>query len=82
MYLMYSCIYIQKSYRNLLCSRLNELHGPAKIQRNLCVNDTDFYTLDEIKNIHYDEFYSFKDESNFIYGFNIKSIYNLNYLKL
>lgn len=77
MYLMYSCIYIQKNYRNLLCSRLNELHGPAKIQRNLCVNDTDFYTLDDIKSIHYDEFYSFKDESNFIYGFNIKSIYNL-----
>ena len=77
MYLMYSCIYIQKNYRNLLCNRLNELHGPAKIQRNLCVNDTDFFTLDDIKSIHYDEFYSFKDESNFIYGFNIKSIYNL-----
>tara|TARA_R110002072_G_scaffold78126_2_gene181342 strand:- start:1826 stop:2911 length:1086 start_codon:yes stop_codon:yes gene_type:complete len=77
MYLMYSCIYIQRNYRNSIITKLNYLHGPARINRNLCVNDTDFYSLDYIKDIEYQNFYSYKDDSNFIYGFDIKSIYNL-----
>lgn len=68
---------IQKYYKKLLITKFNKLHGPALIKRNLCVNDTDFFTLDDIKDIHYNEFFSYKDSSNFIYGFNIKSIYNL-----
>lgn len=77
MYVMYSCIYIQKNYRNSIIIKLNNLHGPARINRNLCVNDSDFYSLDDVKDINYNEFYSYKDDSEFIYGFNIKSIYNL-----
>lgn len=77
MYLMYSCIYIQRNYRNSIITKLNYLHGPARINRSLCVNDTDFFTLDYIKDIDYNNFYSYKDDLNFIYGFDIKSIYNL-----
>lgn len=77
MYLMYSCVYIQKNYRNSIIIKLNHLHGPARINRGLCVNDSDFFNLDDIKDINYNEFYSYKDDLNFIYGFNIKSIFNL-----
>ena len=77
MYLSYACVCIQQNYRNLLCRRLNILHGPAYINRELCVNDTDFFSLDDIKDINYNNFYSYRDENNFVYGFNIISIYNL-----
>ena len=77
MYVSYACTCIQQNYRNLLCRRLNILHGPARLNRKLCINDTDFFTLDNINDINYNEFYSYSDEKNFIYGFNIISIYNL-----
>jgi hypothetical protein len=48
--------------------------------RNLCTNDVDFCSLENINKISYNQFFSFKDDDNFIYGFDIKSIYNL-YLK-
>lgn len=76
MYIMYSCICIQNSYRNMLVYRLNLIHGPARINRNICVNDTDFFTLDNIKDINYDNFFSYTDNDH-TYGFNIQSIYNL-----
>ena len=74
---MYSCICIQKNYRNFLINKLNNLHGPAVIKRHLCVNETDFFSLDNIKDIKYKNFFSYKDDLNFIYGFDIRSIYNL-----
>lgn len=77
MYLMYSCIYIQRNYRNSIISKINYFQGPARINRNLCVNETDFFSLDYIKDIYYENFYSYKDDSDFVYGFDIKSIYNL-----
>jgi hypothetical protein len=45
--------------------------------KKLCVNDTDFLTLLDINKVPYYQFYSFKDKDNFVYGFNIKSLYNL-----
>lgn len=70
-------IIIQKIWRGNLQRKYNDLHGPAFIKRNLCVNETDFYTLDDIKDIPYNQFFSFKDTDNFIYGCNILSLHNL-----
>jgi len=42
--------------------------------RVVCVNDTDFYTLDEVKDIPYKLFFSYTDPNNFTYGFNILSL--------
>ena len=67
---------IQKNWRNHIRYIFNKLHGPAVIKRNLCINDSDFFTLEECKNIPYENFFSIK-EDNFIYGFDIISIYNL-----
>ena len=56
------------------------LRGPAFNNRKLCVNDTDFASLDDIQNIEEipdNKFFSFKDNANYIYGFNIDSIIDL-----
>jgi hypothetical protein len=53
------------------------LHGPGFNNRKLCVNDNDFVSLDEITEIVDEDFISFKDENEFIYGFNLESIMEL-----
>jgi len=66
---------IQKMVRNLFIKKLNILKGPAFLNRRLCNNATDFYTLEDIKDIHMEQFMSFKDVDGFIYGFDILSLY-------
>lgn len=70
-------VVIQKAWRRYLFKEYNKLRGPARFSRKLCVNDTDFFTMDNISEIPYLQFYSFKDVDNTIYGFDIMSIYNL-----
>jgi hypothetical protein len=55
------------------------LRGPARMNRVLCVNETDFYTMESIKDIPYSKFFSFKDKDGVIYGFDIVSLYTLLY---
>ena len=65
----------QKHVRGWLRRKYFQLNG---IQyRKECVNKTDFLTLKKINKIPYYQFYCYKDEEGFVYGFNIKSIYNL-----
>jgi hypothetical protein len=55
-----------------------KLHGPARFNRQLCVNETDFFTMDVIKEIPFKQFFSYRDsKDNMIYGFDIMSLYNL-----
>lgn len=61
--------YLQRSY--------NWLHGPAYLKRDLCTNDSDFYSLDPLSEIPFHQFFSFKDDDGFIYGFELSSIYHL-----
>ena len=70
-------IKIQKNWKIYIRIKFNKLHGPAYIKRNLCINDSDFFTLDLCKDIPYEQFFSFQDEDGFIYGFDLISIYNL-----
>jgi hypothetical protein len=53
------------------------MKGDAFKNKKLCVNETDFYTLDLLDSIPYDEFYSYEDDKKFIYGFNISSLITL-----
>lgn len=80
MYYSYFSIYIQKFVRKSFIKNYIALHGPGFYNRGKCTNDCDFATLDELKDIPYSQFFSFKDEDNFIYAFDILSIYNL-YIK-
>ena len=68
---------IQKVVRGFLHRKLIKLRGPAFKKRNICTNETDFFTMDEMHEIPYEQFYSYKDMDGFIYGFNILSLHNL-----
>lgn len=65
---------IQRIYRGWLARQYRHIHGPAFLKRNLCVNDTDFVTLDTMEEIAPEYFMSFEDEKNLIYGFDITSL--------
>lgn len=68
---------IQKAWRKYLFKQYNKLRGPARFKRSLCVNDCDFFTMDEVADIPYTQFYSYRDIDNMVYGFDIISLYNL-----
>ena len=70
-------IIIQKYGRGYLCRHYNILRGPGFLHREKCVNETDFITLEKLKNIPKKQFYSLADKKGFIYGFDICSLYNL-----
>uniref|UniRef100_A0A6C0E4U0 SAP domain-containing protein n=1 Tax=viral metagenome TaxID=1070528 RepID=A0A6C0E4U0_9ZZZZ len=77
LYLSSHAISMQKLFRGYLQRYFNRLHGPAYMKRSLCVNDTDFFTLDPLNEIDKHQFISFKDKDNFVYGFDICSLYKL-----
>jgi hypothetical protein len=68
---------IQRAWRRYLWRQYNKLRGPARFNRQLCVNETDFFTMDEVKDIPYGQFFSFQDKDKMIYGFDVLSIYTL-----
>ena len=68
---------IQKIGRGYLQKKYNKLHGPAFFYRKICTNDTDFLTGDELQDIPYSQFISYKDNDDFVYGFDMISLYNL-----
>lgn len=79
-YLMLSkeIIVIQKVFRGYLLRSYEKCQGPAYRKRGICVNETDFLTMDSVSDIPNNQFYSFKDSDGFIYGFDILSLFNLN----
>ena len=68
---------IQKVFRGFLNRKLHKLQGPALMNRKICTNDTDFFTMDDMIEIPATQFYSYRDNDNFVYGFDIVSLYNL-----
>ena len=68
---------IQNSWRKSLFRKYNKLRGPARFKREICVNDTDFFTMDSLKEIPFIQFYSFTDVDKRTYGFDLISLYNL-----
>jgi hypothetical protein len=57
--------------------RLYERHGPAMFARDLCTNDSDFFSTDAIKDISGFTFFSYKDSDNHVYGFDVRSLHML-----
>lgn len=75
-YSIYAVI-IQKYARGLFLRRYLKSAGPGLKKRSICINETDFATLDPLIEIPFNQFYSFKDNDNNVYGFNIISLYEL-----
>lgn len=67
---------IQRTYRNYLYKLINYYKGPARINRKICVNETDFLTMEQLNDINYYQFISYRDNDNYIYGFDVISLYN------
>ena len=68
---------IQSIMKGYFVRRYFKLIGDSFIKRSECLNETDFYTLEPIKDIPFQEFYSYIDSKNFTYGFNIQSLITL-----
>lgn len=67
---------IQKNWRRYMVLLIGKLRGPAVKDRSMCVNETDFYTLEPLVEIHNHDFFSFRDKNNFVYGFETDSLLN------
>ena len=81
LYYSFNVINIQKFVRSYLLKKYIFLHGPAIYNRSLCSNDVDFCSLDNLNDIPYNQFISFRDNNDHVYGFDIMSLYNL-FLKM
>ncbi len=56
-----------------LCNR-----GPGYKNTKLCVNECDFYTCETLEEIDMKYFISYKDNDNFVYWFDVRSIIKLS----
>lgn len=65
---------IQSIFRRWLVTESFKMRGPAFKQRKLCVNDTDFVSMEPINEIPNELFYSYQDSKEFVYGFNLSSL--------
>lgn len=74
LYATNSIIKIQRVFKIFLRYKLDTLHGPGLKNKNLCVNDTDFLTMENLNDIPEYNFYSFIDNDKIIYGFDILSL--------
>ena len=70
-------VIIQKNLRRYFVNIYFKLIGPAIFNRSLCMNSTDFFTLENIADIQHTDFFSYRGSDNSIWGFNVISIYNL-----
>lgn len=77
LYLSWCILKIQKIFRGHMQRRFILLRGPALYKRDICTNNFDFLTMELIKDISENQFFSYQDNDGFIYGFDLLSIYNL-----
>ena len=77
LFLSFNATKLQKVFKNHLQKKYIDCHGPAIKNRRLCTNSSDFFTMDELSELSFEQFFSFKDIDGFIYGFDLMSFYNL-----
>jgi hypothetical protein len=51
------------------------MSGPAYTDRSMCVNGTDFYSMEPMSDIPRNQFISFKDDKGVVYGFDVMSLH-------
>lgn len=68
---------LQRLARGFIQRNFNKNSGPALFNKSLCINDSDFLSMEPLAEIKYPQFYSIKDGDNFVYGFDVISLYNL-----
>ena len=68
---------IQTSFRSFMLRKYIRAKGPAFIKRTGCVNETDFFTMERVSDLEIEQFISFTDTDSMIYGFDIRSLYQM-----
>lgn len=81
LHLSYYVTKIQKVFRRNLVQKYVKCHGPAYRNKELCTNNTDFVTMEELKEISFHNFFSYKDIDEHVYGFSVFSLYNLIFIQ-
>tara|TARA_B110001469_G_C9611545_1_gene304221 strand:- start:374 stop:1420 length:1047 start_codon:yes stop_codon:yes gene_type:complete len=76
-YSIKTIVKIQSCIRLFLIQQTIKLHGSAILNRNKCNNEEDFYTYDPINEIDPLYFFSYKDNQNKFWGFDVRSINKL-----
>lgn len=66
---------IQRFVRRSFYKMHARVSGPAYHDRALCVNDTDFYSMEPVRDISQCQFISVKDDTGMVYGFDIMSLH-------
>lgn len=77
LFLSKTIVKIQKNFRGYLYRKYIKTHGPALKDKSLCTNNIDFLSMENVTEIPNEQFYSYKDEDGFIYGFDLVSLDNL-----
>ena len=72
-----SVLKIQSNIRRFNVNKNIRLRGLAYLNRALCNNDEDFYTYEPIQDIENQYFFSYKDNQNNYWGFDIRSLKKL-----
>jgi hypothetical protein len=62
---------VQRVFRGFIVRESEKLRGPASKDRSICVNDTEFYTMNPLKDIPREYFFSYRNHTGFVYGFNL-----------
>jgi hypothetical protein len=70
-------IKIQKRMRGVFHRKYLLCRGPALKTRSLCTNSMDFLSMENVTEIPLSQFFSYKDDDGFVYGFDVLSFYNL-----
>jgi len=71
---MKNAVKLQSILRMFIVNMMIRLRGPGLKNRKLCTNETDFFTLEPLNEISIYDFFSFKDDQGFIYGFDLNSL--------
>jgi hypothetical protein len=70
-------ISIQRMYREKVKNKHLQIKGPGFLNRGLCVNDEDFLTFEDKREIDNDYFFSYRDSNSVVFFFDLRSIEKL-----
>lgn len=70
-------ITIQRIFRGFLVRESENARGPASKNRSMCVNATDFETMNPLEEMPREHFFSYRDPNGFVYGFNLFSLISI-----
>lgn len=74
-------IIVQRIFRGWIVRNSIYIRGNALKNRSICVNDTDFVTMEPLSEIPNEYFCSYTDSKDFTYGFNITSLIQILKIK-